>query len=111
VEAGDRTGRRVVLVEPQVQNDEVAEEQGGDGAEDGNYDDEEDDGSSTSRAGRDVRERGGTEIWHEKLPILSGGMRRAGADAEYGGQAVEVGMVLRRWFKFGRGEWEHSGFT
>lgn len=104
VEAGNRTGRRIVLVEQRVHSEEVTEEQGGDIAEDAN-DDGDEEGLSTRRPERSVQGRGEEAIWHEKLPILSGSVRRAGTDAEYGGRTVEVGIVLKRWFKFGRREW------
>lgn len=111
VEAGRRSRRRVVLVEERrVGADE--QRAGEDGGEDGEEagDNGNEDGSEMNLGiGRDVRESGGNGIWHEKLPILSGSVKRAGAEAEYGGRTVEVVMVLRRWFKFARGQWENGG--
>jgi hypothetical protein len=113
VEAGRRSGRRVVLVEerPVGDEEEGAGEGGGEEVEGAGDNDGEDDGERNLRMEREVRERGGKGIWHEKLPILSGSLRRAGAEVEYGGRTVEVGMVLRRWFTFGRGEWEDGGYA
>jgi hypothetical protein len=114
VEAGRRVGRRVVLIEERrVGDDEEggAGEEGGEEGEDADDNDGEDDGERNLKIGMDVRERRGKGIWHEKLPILSGSVRRAGAKVEYGGRTVEVGMVLRRWFVFGRGEWEDGGYA
>jgi hypothetical protein len=106
VEAGKGAGRRIVLVEERWKGDE---EEGDGGDADDN--DGEGNGDRNMRMGTDVGEHGVKGIWHEKLPILSGSLRRAGAEAEYGGRTVEVGMVLRRWFTFGRGEWEDGGYA
>jgi hypothetical protein len=111
VEAGRRSGMRVVLVEERLVRGE--ESSRGD-CEDVDDDDnrEEGEGLGPERTGKDVRESGGGKgIWHEKLPILSGSVKRTGAEVEYGGRTVEVGVVLRRWFKFERGEWEHGGYV
>lgn len=43
-------------------------------------------------------------IYHKRLPMLNGSSRRDGINAEAGtwsGRTVEVGVVLRRWFRFG----------
>lgn len=105
-------GRRVVLIEERrVGDEEDAAEGGGEEAADADDNGGEDYGERDLRIGMDVRERGGKGIWHDKLPILSGSVRRAGAEVEYGGRTVEVGMVLRRWFVFGIGEWEDGGYA
>lgn len=44
------------------------------------------------------------EYWREKVPMLSGSVRRSGAELEYGGRTVEVGSVLRKWFQLGSGD-------
>jgi hypothetical protein len=114
VEAGRRSGRRVVIIEDRrraVREEEVVVE--GDEEDLGDDGDREEQGEGEpglgiERAQRNMRGSGNIGIWHEKLPILSGSIRRAGAEVEYGGRTVEVGMVLRRWFKFGRGQWDYS---
>ncbi|KAI1381868.1 hypothetical protein F4677DRAFT_399959 [Hypoxylon crocopeplum] len=48
----------------------------------------------------------------ESVPFLSGGGRRLGPDSDEGGwtgRTVEVGRVLKRWFRFQRGQWD-AGF-
>ncbi|KAI2619046.1 hypothetical protein GGS26DRAFT_334895 [Hypomontagnella submonticulosa] len=50
-------------------------------------------------------------ILKETIPFLSGGSRRPGPDSEEGGWAgrtVEVGRVMKRWFRFQQGEWEEN---
>lgn len=113
VEAGKRAGRRIVLVEERREGNEEegAGEDGGEEREDAHDNDGEDNGDRNMRMGTGVGEYGVKGIWHEKLPILSGSLRRAGAEAEYGGRTVEVGIVLRRWFTFERGEWEDGGYA
>ena len=99
VEAGARTGQRVVIVEKreEVEDEERAVDDGGEA--------DSDEEEKAARA-ETLRQRRHEGVWHERLPILNGNVRRIGADAEYVGRTVEVGMVLRRWFKFGRGNWE-----
>ncbi|KAI0177592.1 hypothetical protein BJ166DRAFT_507356 [Pestalotiopsis sp. NC0098] len=49
------------------------------------------------------------DLLKEKLPILSGSVRRGGLDLEEGGwssRTVEVGRVMSRWFGFQRGVWD-----
>lgn len=96
-----------MLVEERRVGDEEGAREGGEDADDDEEEEDEDDGL---RTGKGARERGTQGIWHEKLPILSGSVKRAGAEVEYGGRTVEVGMALRRWFKFGRGQWEDGGY-
>ena len=47
-------------------------------------------------------ERATHNIYHRRLPMLNGSSRRAGLNesAAWSGRTVEVGVVLRRWFKF-----------
>lgn len=50
-------------------------------------------------------------LLRETLPMLSGGGRRMGVDSEEGGwsgRTVEVGRVMRRWFRFQRGAWDQN---
>jgi hypothetical protein len=102
---------RVVLVEERRVRGEESSRGDSEGVDDDDNREEEEEGLGPERTGKDVRESGGKGIWHEKLPILSGSVKRTGAEVEYGGRTVEVGMVLRRWFKFERGEWEHGGYV
>ncbi|KAI2618737.1 hypothetical protein GGR54DRAFT_140894 [Hypoxylon sp. NC1633] len=47
----------------------------------------------------------------ESIPFLSGGGRRLGPDSDEGGwtgRTVEVGRVLKRWFRFQCGPWDAS---
>lgn len=57
-----------------------------------------------------VQQKDGFEdLLEEKLPILSGSVRRGGLDLEEGGwssRTVEVGRVISRWFGFQRGVWD-----
>lgn len=57
-----------------------------------------------------VQQKDGFEdLLEEKLPILSGSVRRGGLDLEEGGwssRTVEVGRVMSRWFSFQRGVWD-----
>jgi hypothetical protein len=69
-----------------------------------------DEEEKATRAER-LRQRRHEGVWHERLPILSGSVRRIGAGAEYVGRTVEVGVVLRRWFKFGKGDWEDGNYA
>lgn len=82
VDAGNRTGRKVVLIE---ELDGAVERDG--------------------MARKDNIQRG----WEEKLPILNGSVRRAGVESEEGswsGRTVEMGRVLSRWFRFERADWD-----
>lgn len=80
VEAGWRTRRRIVVLEETMV----------DGGQE------------------DVGERSGG-VWEERLPILSGNVRRPGLegedDAVWSGRTVGVRRVLGRWFRFGKGDW------
>lgn len=89
VEAGWRTGRKVVLLEERGMGDDL-----GDG--DGNV-------------GTEERRKGRGRVWEERVPMLNGSVRRAGLESEDGGwsgRTVEVGRILARWFRFGRGDWD-----
>jgi hypothetical protein len=99
VEAGVRSGKRVVIVEER-QEDEL-ENEVETGLEEINSSGEQARTESERPQARRV-----LGLWSEKLPILSGSTRRVGADIEYAGRTVEVGTVLRRWFKFGKGNWD-----
>ncbi|KAI5866731.1 hypothetical protein GGS23DRAFT_284996 [Durotheca rogersii] len=49
------------------------------------------------------------DVLREAVPILGGGGRRAGLGSEEGrwaGRTVEVGRVMKRWFRFQRGPWD-----
>ncbi|RDL30733.1 Uncharacterized protein BP5553_10078 [Venustampulla echinocandica] len=49
-----------------------------------------------------------SKVWEQKVPILNGSVRRAGLDVDdagWSGRTIEVGRILGRWFKFGRGDW------
>ncbi|KAI0176122.1 hypothetical protein GGR52DRAFT_346430 [Hypoxylon sp. FL1284] len=51
------------------------------------------------------------DILKEHVPFLSGGGRRPGLDLDEGGwtgRTVEVGRVMKRWFRFERGPWDTS---
>jgi hypothetical protein len=87
VEAGERSGRKIVLIEERKEQ----------GVEDrGDW-------------GEDEIKRERRKVWEEKVPMLNGSVRRAGLESEDGawsGRTVEVGRILARWFKFRRGGWE-----
>jgi len=87
VEAGWRAGRKVVLFEERGM-DHGSGDVGAEGAR---------------------KSRG--KVWEERVPMLNGSVRRAGLESEDGGwsgRTVEVGRILARWFKFGRGQWEDA---
>ena len=89
VEAGWRTGRKVVILE-----------------ERGMGDDSSDIGLEESRKNR-------IKIWEEGVPMLNGSVRRAGLESEDGGwsgRTVEVGRILARWFKFEKGDWDDDEY-
>jgi len=88
VEAGWRTGRRITLLE---ESKRVGVER---------YVDEDE--------GED-RRKGRWKGWEERLPMLNGSVKRVGFESEgagWSGRTVEVGRVLARWFRFGKGERE-----
>jgi hypothetical protein len=85
VEAGLRTGRKIVVLEER-------------GMEDGFSDME-----------LEERRQTGTKVWEEGVPMLNGSVRRAGLEDEDGGwsgRTVEIGRILARWFMFEKGGWE-----
>ncbi|PMD36097.1 hypothetical protein L207DRAFT_532990 [Hyaloscypha variabilis F] len=85
VEAGSRTERKVVLLEERGLDDDLSD------------------------AGLEERRKNRFRIWEEGVPMLNGSVRRAGLESEDGGwsgRTVEVGRILARWFKFGKGDWE-----
>ncbi|CAJ2512206.1 Uu.00g052210.m01.CDS01 [Anthostomella pinea] len=53
------------------------------------------------------------DVLRETVPMLGGGARRAALDADGGGawtgRTVEVGRILRRWFRLQRGVWDGDG--
>jgi hypothetical protein len=120
VDAGKRMGRRVVLVEETHEAEEAANEPIKTSAEnedefsecgemeENSYGSEDcrglkgdDELGNDSMAGRLLRGR--YDVFHKRLPMLNGSSRASGNDAEaeiWSGRTVEVGIVLRRWFKF-----------
>lgn len=54
-------------------------------------------------------ERAFERLLTERLPIVSGGIRRRAFDPDesgWSGRTVEVGRILSRWFQFQRGPWD-----
>jgi len=115
IEAGRRMGRQVVLVEAVERDidgsrrddfmgdellelDEVGERDEQEEVEQdtGNGDVEQD---VTEQRREDVK-----SIYAKRLPMLNGSSRREGLDeiGAWSGRTVEVGVVLRRWFRFVR---------
>ncbi|OBT90439.1 hypothetical protein VE02_00706 [Pseudogymnoascus sp. 03VT05] len=112
VEAGQRMGRKVVLVEeaesePGREDEDEGELAGGEGVEDqgdleethdiNDADELEDD----HLAGQEIKRQSG--IYHERLPMLNGSSKTDANDLEaatWSGRTVEVGIVLKRWFRF-----------
>lgn len=106
-------GRKVVLVEEAgSEPSREGEEHEGEPAEDedvegqgeteeiGGYDD---DGEleSGDPVGQGQKQHSG--IYHKRLPMLNGSSKTDANDPEAGGwsgRTVEVGIVLKRWFKF-----------
>jgi hypothetical protein len=85
VEAGWRTGRKVVVLEERGMDECLSDME--------------------LEEGRKNR----VKVWEEGVPMLNGSVRQAGLESEDGGwsgRTVEVGRILARWFKFGKGDWE-----
>jgi hypothetical protein len=85
VEAGWRTGQKVVVFEELGINDR------------------------SSDVGAEERRKNRVKAWEEGVPMLNGSIRRAGLENEDGGwsgRTVEVGRILARWFKFEKSGWE-----
>lgn len=83
VEAAKRTGLKAVVVEPRLLQTLAKEE--------------------------DEETEEGERMLAEKVPILSGSVRRATAGlgtTGWTGRTVDVRTVLRRWFRFRKGDWE-----
>lgn len=106
-------GRKVVLVEeaesePNREGEEDEGEPAGDEGVEGQGEVEDmsgynDDGEleSGDQAGKEPKQQSG--IYHKRLPMLNGSSKTDANDPEAGswsGRTVEVGIVLRRWFKF-----------
>ena len=78
VDAGVRSGRRVLLGEP-----DCSREQEGDGHDSHGYGDETDNG----------------KIWEEELPLLNTTVNVGSLEGAVAGRTVAVGRVLGRWFR------------
>jgi len=93
VEAGWRgeMGARVLLCEERVDG-VVGRDGGGEDVGGGHGDEGE----------------GEKQWWEERIPMLSGSVRRDGMEGETGwsGRTVEIGRVLGRWCRFGKGDWD-----
>jgi hypothetical protein len=114
VEAGKRMGRRVVIVEEAESepNKEGAENEGESTEGDetiGNQGDLEEiyglnDGGELESANRlEYNQSQQNGIFRKRLPMLNGSSRTDGNNAEaatWSGRTVEVGIVLKRWFRF-----------
>jgi len=112
VEAGARGKLRVVIVEPKEMGEPLVVEEVTEGADRGSGDDDletmTDDEGVMQRPSRMHRENE-VHVWRNKMPMLNGSTRRAGygtADGRWAGRTVEVGTVLRRWFRLARDDWE-----
>lgn len=90
VEAGRRARRRAVIIEQRIIENI-------------------DSGLDVEVDVEEGRSKAGSNRWSERVPMLNGSVRRVGLDSEDGGwsgRTVEVGRILRRWFKFRKGEWD-----
>jgi hypothetical protein len=120
VEAGWRAGARVVLIEDagaggaKVVGDYgdfgagiMGSDDDGNGGSGGSADSGDDGMARRARVPENDMcrqlQRRKVEYWRETLPMLNGSIRRSGAEMEYGGRTVEVGVVLKRWFLFESG--------
>ncbi|ELR10648.1 hypothetical protein VC83_06873 [Pseudogymnoascus destructans] len=117
VEAGQRMGRKVVLVE-EAENEPSREDEGDEGEPArsegmvGQGDLEEINGMNDNGELEDDRPveqeiKRQSGIYHRRLPMLNGCSKTDANDLEAGawsGRTVEVGIVLNRWFRFTRDE-------
>ena len=100
VEAGWRSGRRVVVLEERKVDDDTCGE-----IDEEALLDEDDPERLTEQT---------CKAWEERVPMLNGSIRRAGLESEDGGwsgRTVEVGRILARWFRFRKGDWENKDTT
>lgn len=56
---------------------------------------------------RKARRQEALQIWDEEVPVLSGGSSKKVAEGGWSGRKVEVGRILRRWFRFEPGLWDN----
>lgn len=93
VDAGVRSGRRVILGEPDCSREQEQEGDGDDG----------DDGDGCGcGCGRDNWSR--RRIWEEELPLLNATVNVGSLEGAVAGRTVAVGRVLGRWFRCPPGE-------
>ena len=106
VEAGWRAEARTVLIEDDgVENEVLTSDEADVRSELVSHSDDHyarDEGAPVP--GNEKGRQRNVEYWREKVPMLSGSVRRSGAELEYGGRTVEVGSVLRKWFQLGSGD-------
>jgi hypothetical protein len=87
VEVGWRTGRKVVVLEERGIDENLSDME------------------------PEERRKTRVKIWEERVPMLNGSIKRAGFESDNGGwsgRTVEVGRILARWFRFGKGDWENE---
>ncbi|KFY01289.1 hypothetical protein V490_00980 [Pseudogymnoascus sp. VKM F-3557] len=113
IEAGQRMGRKVVLVE-EAESEPSREGEGDEGELAGGEDLEDqgemeeisgynDDGELEGGGQAEEGKKQQSGIYHKWLPMLNGSSKTDANDPEAGswsGRTVEVGIVLKRWFKF-----------
>lgn len=106
VEAGARCRWGLVVVEEKRGDDGEGEDESEHMRDDTNLGDEEGQDEEEEEKQKWKRK---CKVWEQRVPMLNGSVRRVGLESEEGGwsgRTVEVGRILGRWFKFGRGNWD-----
>ena len=62
----------------------------------------------TEEEAREAKMRDMVKGWEEEIPILNGAARKGRlgeSEGGWSGRNVEVGRILGRWFRYGKGDW------
>lgn len=97
VETASRLGWDLVMIEPH-QRHVMGRNDGSDEEDDERRREEAAGGSNQSKEDSALM-----DLLKEKIPVLSGSVRRAGLDSDEGGwsgRSVEIGRAMSRWFRF-----------
>jgi len=59
----------------------------------------------SAREIRKLRRQEALHVWDEEVPVLSGGSSKKVVEGGWSGRKVEIGRILKRWFRFEAGLW------